>query len=53
MAVPKKRNSKQKRNSRKANWKQKTKSVAKKSFSLAKTILRGKTNSFLYNLYSE
>ena len=53
MAVPKKRTSKQKRNSRKANWKQKTKSIAQKSLSLSKTMLCGKTNSFLYNLYIE
>lgn len=53
MAVPKKRTSKAKKNSRKANWKRKSQKVAQKSLSLAKSMLRGKTNSFVYSLYSE
>jgi large subunit ribosomal protein L32 len=51
MAVPKKRTSKAKKNSRKANWKRKAAKSAQKSLSLAKSILRGKTTSFVYRLY--
>ncbi len=51
MAVPKKRTSKAKRNSRKANWKRKAVKPAQRSLSLAKSILRGKTTSFVYRLY--
>jgi len=51
MAVPKKRTSKAKKNSRKANWKRKATKSAQKSLSLAKSILRGKTTSFVYRLY--
>ena len=51
MAVPKKRTSKAKKNSRKANWKRKAVKSAQKSLSLAKSILRGKTTSFVYRLY--
>jgi large subunit ribosomal protein L32 len=50
MAVPKKRTSKSKKNSRKANWKRKVYKVAQKSLSLAKSILRGKTTSFVYSI---
>ncbi|HEX7358077.1 MAG TPA: 50S ribosomal protein L32 [Ignavibacteriaceae bacterium] len=53
MAVPKKRTSKSKKNSRKANWKRKGYKAAQKSLSLAKSILKGKTTSFVYNLYVE
>jgi large subunit ribosomal protein L32 len=53
MAVPKKRTSKAKKNSRKANWKRKAAKSAEKSLSLAKSILRGKTTSFVYRLYVE
>lgn len=53
MAVPKKRTSKAKKNSRKANWKRKAQKSAQKSLSLAKSILRGKTTSFVYRLYVE
>ena len=53
MAVPKKRTSKSKKNSRKANWKQKGYKAAQKSLSLAKSMLKGKTTSFVYNLYVE
>jgi large subunit ribosomal protein L32 len=42
MAVPKKRTSKAKRNSRKANWKRKGYHAAQKSLSLAK--ISGATN---------
>ena len=50
MAVPKKRTSKSKKNARKANWKRKGYQAAQKSLSLAKSILRGKTTSFLYSV---
>ena len=43
--------SKAKKNSRKANWKRKATKSAQKSLSLAKSILRGKTTSFVYRLY--
>ena len=50
MAVPKKRTSKTKRNTRKANWKRKSYHAAQKSLSLAKSMLKGKTTSFIYNI---
>ena len=50
MAVPKKRTSKSKKNSRKANWKRKSFESVQKSLSLAKSLLKGKSNSFVYNL---
>lgn len=50
MAVPKKRKSKSKKNSRKANWKQKGLKAAQKSLSLAKSMLKGKPTSFRYML---
>jgi large subunit ribosomal protein L32 len=53
MAVPKKRTSKSKKNARKANWKQKSYKAAQKSLSLAKSMLRGKTTSFVYSMYIE
>lgn len=53
MAVPKKRKSKSKKNSRKANWKKKGVYAAQKSLSLAKSMLSGKTTSFVYSLYVE
>ena len=53
MAVPKKRTSKSKKNSRKANWKRKGYKTAQKSLSLAKSMLRGKPTSFVYSLYVE
>ena len=51
MAVPKKRTSKAKKNSRKANWKRKAAKSAQKSLSLAKSMLRGKPTSFIYSIY--
>ena len=51
MAVPKKRTSKTKKNSRKANWKRKGYKAAQKSLSLSKSMLRGKTTSFVYSIY--
>ena len=53
MAVPKKRTSKSKKNARKANWKRKGSKEAQKSLSLAKSMLRGKTTSFVYSLSIE
>lgn len=53
MAVPKKRTSKAKKNARKANWKRKAFKTAQKSLSLAKSMLRGKTTSFIYSVYVE
>ena len=53
MAVPKKRTSKAKRNARKANWKRKGFKAAQKSLSLAKSMLKGKTTSFVYNVNVE
>jgi len=53
MAVPKKRQSKAKKNARKANWKRKGYKAAEKSLSLAKSLLKNKPTSFLYNIYSE
>ena len=50
MAVPKKRTSKMKRNSRKANWKRKGYRAAQKSLSLAKSMLKGKPTSFIYSI---
>ena len=53
MAVPKKRTSKSKKKSRKANWKRKSYKAAQKSLSLAKSMLRGKTTSFVYSIYND
>lgn len=49
MAVPKKRISKSKKNKRKANWKRKGSQAAERSLSLAKSMLQGKTTSFVYS----
>jgi len=51
MAVPKKRTSKSKKNARKANWKRRGHTAAQKSLSLAKSMLSGKTTSFVYSVY--
>ncbi len=51
MAVPKKRTSKAKKNARKANWKRKSSQAAQKSYSLAKSMLQGKSTSFVYSVY--
>ena len=48
MAVPKKKTSKSKRNSRKANWKRKAALEAQKALSLGKSVLTGRSNSFVY-----
>lgn len=48
MAVPKKKTSKTKRNQRKAHWKRKASFEAQKALSLGKSILTGRSNSFVY-----
>lgn len=53
MAVPKKRNSKSKKNSRLANWTNKADIQAKRALSLAKSILSGKSTSFISNSSEE
>jgi large subunit ribosomal protein L32 len=49
MAVPKKRTSRSKKNSRKATWMQKGNVQAKKAYSLAKSVLSNKSTSFIYS----
>nr|YP_009773969.1 50S ribosomal protein L32 [Caulacanthus okamurae]QIZ74586.1 50S ribosomal protein L32 [Caulacanthus okamurae] len=55
MAVPKKRTSKAKSKSRKANWKRKSNLKYEQALSLGKSLLTKKNNSFIYldNLYNE
>lgn len=48
MAVPKKKTSKTKRDQRKAHWKRQAAFEAQKALSLGKSILSGKSNSFVY-----
>ena len=48
MAVPKKKTSKSKRNHRKAFWKRKAALEAQKALSLGKSVLTGRSNSFVY-----
>ena len=48
MAVPKKKTSKSKRDSRKALWKRKAAVEAQKALSLGKSVLSGRSNSFVY-----
>nr|QNH93703.1 ribosomal protein L32 [Christensenia aesculifolia] len=48
MAVPKKRTSKSKKRIRKSVWREKTKKFALKAFSLAQSILTGRSKSFFY-----
>nr|YP_009551112.1 ribosomal protein L32 [Pseudellipsoidion edaphicum]QAA12041.1 ribosomal protein L32 [Pseudellipsoidion edaphicum] len=49
MAVPKKRTSKTKTRSRKAQWFRKATLSAKKAWSLGCSIAKGKSNSFIVN----
>ena len=51
MAVPKKKTSKSKKNARKANWKRTGHIAAQKSLSMAKSMLSGKSTSFIYSVY--
>jgi large subunit ribosomal protein L32 len=53
MAVPKKRTSKSKRDSRKAVWKRKAAVHAQKAISLGKSILSGNNDGFVYPLAQE
>lgn len=48
MAVPKKKTSKSKRNSRRATWKHKAAIQAQRALSLGKSVLTGQSNSFEY-----
>ena len=50
MAVPKKRTSKSKKNSRLSNWTNKANIQAKRALSLAKSILSGSSTSFISNV---
>lgn len=50
MAVPKKRTSKSKKNSRLANWTNKANIQAKRALSMAKSILSGNSTSFISNI---
>lgn len=48
MAVPKKKTSNSKRNMRKATWKRKAELAAQKALSLGKSVLTGRSKSFIY-----
>ena len=48
MAVPNKKTTKSKRDSRKAVWKRKAAVEAQKALSLGKSVLSGRSNSFVY-----
>ncbi|HIK55163.1 MAG TPA: 50S ribosomal protein L32 [Synechococcales cyanobacterium M55_K2018_004] len=48
MAVPKKKTSKSKRDQRKATWKRKAELQAQKALSLGKSVLTGRSSSFVY-----
>jgi len=48
MAVPKKRTSKSRTRARKAVWKGQARKASQKSLSLAKSIFKNKTTSFIY-----
>ncbi|MBE9166246.1 50S ribosomal protein L32 [Pleurocapsales cyanobacterium LEGE 06147] len=53
MAVPKKKTSKSKRDRRKAYWKRKAAFEAQKALSLGKSVLTGRSNSFIYPTQDE
>lgn len=48
MAVPKKKTSKSKRDSRRAVWRRKAAMEAEKALSLGKSVLTGRSNSYVY-----
>jgi large subunit ribosomal protein L32 len=48
MAVPKKKTSKSKRDSRRATWRHKAAVEAQKALSLGKSVLSGRSNGFVY-----
>ena len=53
MAVPKKRQSRQKKNSRRATWIRKANKQATRAFSLANSVVQGKSTSFIYAFDTE
>ena len=48
MAVPKKRTSKSKSRSRRANWTRKAYEKSKQAISIAKSVINGKNTSLIY-----
>lgn len=48
MAVPKKKTSKSKRDKRRATWRNKAAIQARRALSLGKSVLTGRSNSFVY-----
>jgi large subunit ribosomal protein L32 len=48
MAVPKKKTSKQKRDQRRATWKRTAALQAQRALSLGKSVLTGRSTSFVY-----
>ncbi len=48
MAVPKKKTSKSKRDSRRATWRRKAAVQAQRALSLGKSVLSGRSTSFVY-----
>ena len=50
MAVPKKRTSKSRKNSRLANWKNKAVESAEKALSLAKSLMTKRSTSFISDI---
>jgi large subunit ribosomal protein L32 len=48
MAVPKKKTSQTKRDQRRAHWRNKAAIQAQKALSLGKSVLTGRSNSFVY-----
>jgi large subunit ribosomal protein L32 len=48
MAVPKKKTSKTKRDQRRAHWRRKAEKQAQKALSLGKSVLSGRSSSFVY-----
>ncbi|NJL83703.1 MAG: 50S ribosomal protein L32 [Chloroflexaceae bacterium] len=48
MACPKKKTSNAKRDQRRAHWKRQAALEAKKALSLGKSVLSGRSNSFVY-----
>ena len=48
MAVPKKKTSKSKRSIRRSNWKRQAALEAQKALSLGKSVLTGRSQSFVY-----
>jgi large subunit ribosomal protein L32 len=53
MAVPKKKTSKAKRDQRRATWRHQAALQAQKALSLGKSVLSGRSNSFIYQQEEE